>query len=83
MSRSRSGGQKLWYPRKGLVIRNIHVKYQSPSTVESRYYVVNFSTQKKRNTGANAINVCLCFQSIKIVKLLILNVEGRVLIISY
>ena len=53
------------------------------NTVESRYYVVNFSTQKKRNTGANAINVCLCFQSIKIVKLLILNVEGRVLIISY
>ena len=30
--RSRSQDQKLWYPRKGLITRNTHVKYQSSST---------------------------------------------------
>ena len=29
---SRSQGQKLWYPRKGLITGNTHVKYQSSST---------------------------------------------------
>ena len=28
-SRSRSLGQKFWYPWKGLVTRNTHVKYES------------------------------------------------------
>ena len=31
-SRSRSGGQKLWYNVKGLVTRNTHVQYESPIT---------------------------------------------------
>ena len=31
-SRSRSGGQKLWYHVKGLVTRNTHVQYESPTT---------------------------------------------------
>ena len=29
-SRSRSRDQNLWYHQKGLVIRNTHVKYESP-----------------------------------------------------
>ena len=29
-STSRSQGQKLWYPVKGLVTRNTHVQYESP-----------------------------------------------------
>ena len=29
-SRSRSQGQKLWYPVKGIVTRNTHVQYESP-----------------------------------------------------
>ena len=28
-SRSRSQGKKLWYQVKGLVTRNVHVKYES------------------------------------------------------
>ena len=35
-SRSRSGGQKCWYQKKGLVIRNTHVKYESPITCHSK-----------------------------------------------
>ena len=31
-SRSRSLGQKFWYPWKGLVIRNVHMKYESPTS---------------------------------------------------
>ena len=31
-SRSRSQGKKLWYQLKGLVIRNTHVKYESPTS---------------------------------------------------
>ena len=30
--KSRSQGQKLWYHVKGLVIRNTHVKYESPTS---------------------------------------------------
>ena len=30
--RSRSQGQKQWYPLKGLITRNTHVKYQSSRT---------------------------------------------------
>ena len=30
--RSRSQGQKYWYPWRGLITRNTHVKYQSLST---------------------------------------------------
>ena len=31
-SRSRSLGQKFWYPGEGLVTRNVHVKYESPTS---------------------------------------------------
>ena len=31
-SRSRSQGQKLWYHAKGLVLKNTHVKYESPTS---------------------------------------------------
>ena len=31
-SRSRSQGQKLWYHVKGLVTRNTHVQYESPTS---------------------------------------------------
>ena len=31
-SRSRSLGQKFWYPWKGLVTRNAHMKYESPTS---------------------------------------------------
>ena len=31
-SRSRSLGQNFWYPRKGLVTRNVHMKYDSPTS---------------------------------------------------
>ena len=31
-SRSRSQGKKLWSNVKGLVIRNTHVKYESPTS---------------------------------------------------
>ena len=34
--RSRSQDKKLWYPWKGLVTRNTHVKYQSPITYHSK-----------------------------------------------
>jgi hypothetical protein len=34
-SRSRSQGQKFWYPGKGLVTRNTHIKYESPITDHS------------------------------------------------
>ena len=30
--RSKSQGKKYWYPQKGLITGNIHVKYQSSST---------------------------------------------------
>ena len=30
--RSRSLGQKCWYPWKGLGTRNVHVKYDSPTS---------------------------------------------------
>ena len=29
---SRSRGQKLWYHKKGLVTRNTHVQYESPTS---------------------------------------------------
>ena len=32
MSRSRSQGQKFWYPWKGHVTRNVHMKYESPTS---------------------------------------------------
>ena len=32
MSRSRSQGQKFWYQWKGLVTRNVHMKYESPTS---------------------------------------------------
>ena len=31
-SRSRSLGQKFWYPWKGLVTRNVHMKYECPTS---------------------------------------------------
>ena len=31
-SRSMSLGQKCWYPWKDLVTRNVHVKYESPTS---------------------------------------------------
>ena len=31
-SRTRPGGQKLWYQVKGLFTRNMHVQYESPNT---------------------------------------------------
>ena len=31
-SRSRLQGQKFWYPWKGLVTRNVHMKYESPTS---------------------------------------------------
>ena len=31
-SRSRSLGQNFWYPWKGLVTRNVHMKYESPTS---------------------------------------------------
>ena len=34
--RSRSQGQKYWYPWKGLVTGNTHVKYESPTTYHSK-----------------------------------------------
>ena len=34
--RSRSHGKKKWYPRKGLIMGNIHVKYQSSTTHYSK-----------------------------------------------
>ena len=30
--RSRSLGQKFWYPWKGLATRNTHMKYESPTS---------------------------------------------------
>ena len=30
-SRSRLLGQKLWYPWKGLVTRNVHMRYEGPT----------------------------------------------------
>ena len=35
-TRSRSQGKKQWYPQKGLITRNTHVKYQSSSTYCSK-----------------------------------------------
>ena len=37
-SRSRSQGQKFWYPWKGLVTRNVYMKYES--TTSSGYEVM-------------------------------------------
>ena len=34
--RSRSKGQIWWYPKKGLVTRNTHVKYESHSSTKSK-----------------------------------------------
>ena len=31
-SRSRSLGHKFWYPWKGLITRNVHMKYESPTS---------------------------------------------------
>jgi hypothetical protein len=33
---SRSRGQNVWYQQKGLVIRNTHMKYESPITYHSK-----------------------------------------------
>ena len=36
--RSRSHGKKYWYPWKGLVPKNNHVKYQSSSALALKCY---------------------------------------------
>ena len=35
-SQSRSQGQKFWYEPKGLITRNVHVKYESPTSNSSK-----------------------------------------------
>ena len=35
-SRSRSLGQKFWYPWKGLITSNVHMKYESPTSSGTR-----------------------------------------------
>ena len=37
--RSRSPGKKNWYGWKGLLTRNVHVKYDSPTSYESKVMV--------------------------------------------
>ena len=52
-SRSRSQGQNFWYPWKGLVTRNIHVKYES-STYSSSWVIGKVKVFVHAHAHANA-----------------------------
>jgi hypothetical protein len=41
-----SGGQTFWYQWKGSIIKNTHIKYESPTNYHSRD-MVNFKVFKK------------------------------------
>ena len=49
--RSRLKGQKRWYPQKGLVTRNTHVKYQSSRTYGLKLIIVRLNFSKNRSNS--------------------------------
>ena len=58
-SRSRSLGQKFWYPWKGLVTRNVHMKYESPNSsgkeamTKVKVFFKVGQTSRSRSLGQN------------------------------
>ena len=58
-SRSRSLGQKFWHDWKGLIIRNVHMKYESSTSHGSK---VMAKVKIFRNVGQRSWSKSQCHQ---------------------